>query len=448
MMMSIFEKHGTVESVRVIRDHDTQQPRGYGFVKFSKPEEAANAIENCNGMRILNKRLKVAYSRPGGSRANANLFIGCIPDDWDESGLKRAFDKYKPVIDCRILRFDSGESKGCGFIRLDSSSLARQAILEMDGKLIGKCNLQVKLATGRMNRSNHGSPNKEYISPYRGSLKPRGRRFRSGRQYSGGYRAKDTDRSQKPRFSPQNNLQTNKDQQDMANMDDFAGPYQPYTNPNLNPQQSNFENEKYTNQYDTNSQNQYVPNPYGNYQTASPLYSYPSQMYYQSPAPSISAIPNYLQEIGRLNYSYSSQSPYPASLTPASLPQQPNQLYTNVNMQQQISPIIQGISAQTLSPLLPVQVSPLQIPQVYTPTIPALVLSQQAPSPNQSQTILSLIGSPYVQQNQIPALDLRASDNYVQRDVDNINKQLMSMSFGHNQAVTLPEQASTHKLCR
>lgn len=52
-----------VTSVKIIRDMATQYSYGYGFVEYTRPEDAANAIQNLKGYAILNKRLGVAYAR-------------------------------------------------------------------------------------------------------------------------------------------------------------------------------------------------------------------------------------------------------------------------------------------------------------------------------------------------------------------------------------------------
>ena len=42
-----------------MRDPETGESRGFGFVKFTNISDAANAISGLNGMELRNKRLKV-----------------------------------------------------------------------------------------------------------------------------------------------------------------------------------------------------------------------------------------------------------------------------------------------------------------------------------------------------------------------------------------------------
>jgi RNA recognition motif-containing protein len=63
----LFAQHGTVESVALITDRDTGQPRGFGFVEMPRPD-AARAIQNLNGQDMGGRALKVneAQDKPRG----------------------------------------------------------------------------------------------------------------------------------------------------------------------------------------------------------------------------------------------------------------------------------------------------------------------------------------------------------------------------------------------
>jgi RNA recognition motif-containing protein len=54
----LFAQHGTVDSVALITDRDTGQPRGFGFVEMPRPD-AARAIQNLNGQDMGGRALKV-----------------------------------------------------------------------------------------------------------------------------------------------------------------------------------------------------------------------------------------------------------------------------------------------------------------------------------------------------------------------------------------------------
>jgi len=55
----LFSAHGTVDSVALINDRDTGQPRGFGFVEMTSNYEAAKAIQSLNGFQMGGRALKV-----------------------------------------------------------------------------------------------------------------------------------------------------------------------------------------------------------------------------------------------------------------------------------------------------------------------------------------------------------------------------------------------------
>ena len=52
----LFSAHGTVDSVALINDRDTGQPRGFGFVEMTSNSEA---IQTLNGFQMGGRALKV-----------------------------------------------------------------------------------------------------------------------------------------------------------------------------------------------------------------------------------------------------------------------------------------------------------------------------------------------------------------------------------------------------
>lgn len=61
----LFERHGKVESVKMINDRETGRPRGFGFVEMAAGE-AQNAIQQLNGFQMGGRPLRVneAQERP------------------------------------------------------------------------------------------------------------------------------------------------------------------------------------------------------------------------------------------------------------------------------------------------------------------------------------------------------------------------------------------------
>ena len=63
----LFERHGKVDSVKLINDRETGKPRGFGFVEMGSTEAQA-AIQGLNGYQMNGRPLRVneAQERTGG----------------------------------------------------------------------------------------------------------------------------------------------------------------------------------------------------------------------------------------------------------------------------------------------------------------------------------------------------------------------------------------------
>ena len=63
-----FEAFGQVESVTIIKDKFSGEPRGFGFVEMPSKDEAQSAIEGLNGQDIKGHTLTVNEARPRSER--------------------------------------------------------------------------------------------------------------------------------------------------------------------------------------------------------------------------------------------------------------------------------------------------------------------------------------------------------------------------------------------
>ena len=68
----LFDAYGTVDTVRVMTDRETRQPRGFGFVEMPNAREAQAAIAGLNGKDLGGRPLTINEARPreegGGAR--------------------------------------------------------------------------------------------------------------------------------------------------------------------------------------------------------------------------------------------------------------------------------------------------------------------------------------------------------------------------------------------
>ena len=61
---SLFERHGQVNSARIMTDRDTGRSRGFGFVEMASSEDGEKAIAALNGSQVGGRTLNVNEARP------------------------------------------------------------------------------------------------------------------------------------------------------------------------------------------------------------------------------------------------------------------------------------------------------------------------------------------------------------------------------------------------
>lgn len=197
-LATLFSPYGTLEECKIVIDLETGRSRGYGFVKYLDDESAARAKTHLNGYQMDNKRLKVAYARKQCKEIqNANLYVTNIPPQYNEDQLKHLFMSFGEIIECRILRNENGQSRGVGFVRLDTHVHAMNALEQRDGHVCedGAAPLVVKLAQRRKrnywNTGDGRGPGprpgggRESASPGQSGRNPRYSNGMSGRRVGG-----------------------------------------------------------------------------------------------------------------------------------------------------------------------------------------------------------------------------------------------------------------------
>lgn len=65
---TLFEAYGTVDSVSIITDRDTGQPRGFAFVEMPDDDAATKAMEALNGTSLGGRNLNINEARPKAER--------------------------------------------------------------------------------------------------------------------------------------------------------------------------------------------------------------------------------------------------------------------------------------------------------------------------------------------------------------------------------------------
>lgn len=63
-LRQVFEAFGKVESINIIKDKFSGEPRGFGFVEMPAKAEAQSAINGMNGKELKGRTLTVNEARP------------------------------------------------------------------------------------------------------------------------------------------------------------------------------------------------------------------------------------------------------------------------------------------------------------------------------------------------------------------------------------------------
>ena len=63
-LRAAFAAYGTVETVTIVTDRDTGQPRGFAFVEMANAEKAQQAIRSLDGTLLHERAIRVNEARP------------------------------------------------------------------------------------------------------------------------------------------------------------------------------------------------------------------------------------------------------------------------------------------------------------------------------------------------------------------------------------------------
>ncbi|XP_058806717.1 protein sex-lethal-like isoform X2 [Phymastichus coffea] len=149
-LYSLFVTIGPVESCRVMKDYKTGYSYGFGFVNYTKAEDASTAITRLNGLQVQNKRLKVSFARPSGEEIKeTNLYVTNLPRNITEKQVDEIFSKFGQIVQKNILKDKlTGLPRGVAFVRYDKREEAQEAINQLHGTIPegGSEPLSVKIA--------------------------------------------------------------------------------------------------------------------------------------------------------------------------------------------------------------------------------------------------------------------------------------------------------------
>ena len=133
----IFQQYGTIDKIKLLTDPQTGASKCYGFVKYSRPDEALRAIREMSGHELLGKKLRVAYAQTalmqGGPSPSINVFFSGFGSYLTEQQIKEMASEFGEVQDVSVLDVNKHQ-RGVGFVRFTNVSQAETCVHTLNGR--------------------------------------------------------------------------------------------------------------------------------------------------------------------------------------------------------------------------------------------------------------------------------------------------------------------------
>ncbi|KAF9622846.1 hypothetical protein IFM89_034278 [Coptis chinensis] len=135
----LFEEHGEVIEVALLKDKRTGLQQGCCFIKYATSEEADRAIGALHNKYTLPGGvgpIQVRYADGERERLGAvehKLFVGSLNRQATEKEIEEIFSPYGRVEDVYIMRDEVKQSRGCGFVKFSHREMAAAAIAALSG---------------------------------------------------------------------------------------------------------------------------------------------------------------------------------------------------------------------------------------------------------------------------------------------------------------------------
>ncbi|XP_010478834.2 PREDICTED: LOW QUALITY PROTEIN: polyadenylate-binding protein 1-like [Camelina sativa] len=170
----LFGEFGEITSAVVMKDGEGRSRR-FGFVNFDNAEDAVSAIEKMNGTIVDEKTLYVGRAQRKNNRVEdlkakfkvekterdvrtsrgLNLYVKNLEDSVDNKKLQELFSEFGTITSCKVMVHSNRMSKGVGFVEFSTTEEASEAMLKMDGKMVGNQPIYVSLAQCKEERRFH-----------------------------------------------------------------------------------------------------------------------------------------------------------------------------------------------------------------------------------------------------------------------------------------------------
>ncbi|KAH0723795.1 hypothetical protein AABB24_016967 [Solanum stoloniferum] len=137
-LRDLCEPLGEIHEVRVMRNRDTGESKGFAFVAFKTKDEAQKAIEELHNKEFKGKTLRCSLSE-----TKYRLFIGNVPKSWSDDDFRKVIDGTGPGAETIELIKDPqnpARNRGFSFVEYYNNACAdysRRKMVSTNFKLEG-----------------------------------------------------------------------------------------------------------------------------------------------------------------------------------------------------------------------------------------------------------------------------------------------------------------------
>lgn len=136
-LKNYFDRVVKVLSLKIIRDINTQESKGFAFVTVPTQQEAESARLALNHERIRRKEILISFNKKiSGTEADANANVIVKNLDKRVSGreLETICSEYGRVVTCKVKDDEEGNSIGYGYVQFDSEESANNCLKNVISK--------------------------------------------------------------------------------------------------------------------------------------------------------------------------------------------------------------------------------------------------------------------------------------------------------------------------
>ncbi|CAN0852348.1 Polyadenylate-binding protein RBP45B [Linum grandiflorum] len=153
-----FSQTGEVANVKVIRNKQSGQMEGYGFMEFTSHAAAERILQTYNGTPMPNGeqnfRLNWASYGAGEKRDDGpefTIFVGDLAADVTDYTLQETFRVHYPSVKGAKVVIDrlTGRTKGYGFVRFNDEGEQMRAMTEMNGAFCSSRPMRLGVASNK-----------------------------------------------------------------------------------------------------------------------------------------------------------------------------------------------------------------------------------------------------------------------------------------------------------